>query len=85
MSKLSNTVSQLLIPQCYLTQPINIFVKRRKCQLPTYYQTEAKHGPKQRVELKLYTIKLSGKKNIGATSYKIKNESINPTFPTVQM
>jgi len=35
-----------------LTQPINIFVKRRKFHLPTYnHQTEAKHGPKQRVEL----------------------------------
>jgi len=31
---------------------MNIFVKRWKCQLSTYYHTETKHGPRQRVELK---------------------------------
>ena len=31
--------------------------------------------------MNLYKIKLSGKKNIVTTSYKIKNESTNPTFP----
>jgi len=34
-----------------LTQLMNIFVKLRKCQLPTYYLIEAKQGPRQRVEL----------------------------------
>jgi len=33
------------------------------------------------LNLALCKIKLSRKKNIGATSYKIKNESTNPTFP----
>jgi len=33
------------------------------------------------LNLTLYKSKLSRKKNIGATSYKIKNESTNPTFP----
>jgi len=33
------------------------------------------------LNLALCKIKLSWKKNIGATSYKIKNESTNPTFP----
>jgi len=37
------------------------------------------------LNLTLYKIKLSRKKNIGATSHKIKNESTSPTFPTVQM
>jgi len=31
--------------------------------------------------LTLYKIKLSRKKNIGVTSYKIKNDTTNPTFP----
>jgi len=31
------------------------------------------------------TLKFSRKKNIGAASYKIKNESTNPTSPTFQM
>jgi len=30
---------------------MNIFVERRKCQLLTYYRTETKDGPRQRVEL----------------------------------
>jgi len=30
---------------------MNIFVKRRKFQLPTYYHIETKHGPRQKVEL----------------------------------
>ena len=31
--------------------------------------------------MNLYKIKLSGKKNIVTTSYKIKIESTSPTFP----
>jgi len=32
---------------------MNIFVIRRKCQLPTYHHIETKHGPRQGVELNI--------------------------------
>jgi len=34
----------------------------------------------KRLNLALYKIKLTRKKYIGATSYRIKNASTNPTF-----
>jgi len=49
---------------------MNIFVKRRECQMSTYYHIETKHGPRQGLNLALHKIKLSRMKNVGAASYK---------------
>jgi len=38
-------------------------------------------GRGKELNLTLYKIKLSRKKNIAVSSYKIQNESTNPTFP----
>jgi len=43
--------SAIIVQVTAVTQLRNIFVKRRKCQLPTNYHIETKHGPRQSVEL----------------------------------